>query len=319
MINGAPSIRLIDFGFSCLKYNRLTITGRSDFQVVKGLFTSCKSKSRDLHSLLTSLVMYNQYIANPGFSDCPIVKILKTLLITDLPPIRNWDQSYSAFNQLNDDANPDKSVNLNFDVVYNVLNSVHFTNPTICSAYTGNWAEHLQRLYRSTQDHMEYNTYMNIRDSVVRDFVNKCVKDPFYILHQVNGANKFGITLLMNACRSNDLESVEKLAQMALLKLAKKDNLGNTCLHYACQKATNSKGSERADAIKIINILIGTNPALPDIKNNNNMGPGNPKLVDREIYALIKAKKSSIFGAKKHNTNKNKVGGKRKTLRRKRT
>jgi hypothetical protein len=251
--------------------------------------------------------------------DCPIVKILKTLLITDLPPIRNWDQSYSAFNILNDDNNPDRSVNLNFDVVYNVLNSVQFTKPTICSPFTGNWTAYLQRLYLRSHDYMEYNEYMNISEAVRRDYVSKCVNDNIYILHQLNSKNKFGITLLMNACISNDLESVEKLAPMALIKLAKQDNLGNTCLHYACQKASNSKGRERANAIKIINMLIRTNPALPDIKNNKNMGPGNPNLVDKEIYALIKAKKSTFFGAKKYNTNKNKMGGKRKTQRRKRT
>ena len=96
MIDKKINVRLIDFGFSCLKYRQLTISAISDDVYASRLH--CNSKIRDMHSFLYYLVNYTAY----SRIRCPIKRLINSLMASS--NVRNpydWSNTYTMFNKYN--------------------------------------------------------------------------------------------------------------------------------------------------------------------------------------------------------------------------
>ena len=109
-------------------------------------------------------------------------------------------------------------------------------------------------------------------------------------------------TPLIYATYLNNIYLVKKLIQLGA-KTALKDAYGQTALHYASVNAS----KHEPNAFEIVKLLIEANPALPDIKNVDKRGPGNPHFaVNKEVRSYIRSRKSGWFTKRKENTNKGK-------------
>ena len=111
IIDKQHHVRLIDFGFSCLKYRKLNISSQSDI-----IFSSrlhCNSKIRDLHSYVFEII-YDSYYK---YHDFPFKRLLKALTANLMKSAKTWKNTYIMFNSANDKNNSDKALNLNYDVV----------------------------------------------------------------------------------------------------------------------------------------------------------------------------------------------------------
>jgi hypothetical protein len=140
----------------------------------------------------------------------------------------------------------------------------------------------------------------------------------------INHRNEDKLTPLMAAAHFRNYGAVLALGSVPGALFTLQDSNGNTCLHYASgQQSVDAKGTLK-DAEEIIKYLIGVHPELVDIKNNDGLGPGNPKWVgpNLKFRELIKAKKLTF--SKHPNTEKtarnalSQGKGGRKTRRRRR-
>ena len=123
----------------------------------------------------------------------------------------------------------------------------------------------------------------------------------------INDINSDGNTIVMVAAMNNNL----LLVQYALrdgAKTAIKRADGNTALHLAAISASTKTGSDKQDAISIVELLVRTNPMLTKIRNKQGYLARDPRLgVTKEITDLIYSK--TPWFAK----NADKKGGARKT------
>ncbi len=110
--NGTENIKLIDFGYSCLKYQGITIFNAST------IMFNCFKITRDVSSLLYYIRAYAP-ISKAGF----LYKIIDILLKSqDGAKPATWGNTYSTFNSLGDYAN------LYPEVIFNIFSNINSTN-----------------------------------------------------------------------------------------------------------------------------------------------------------------------------------------------
>jgi ankyrin repeat protein len=135
-----------------------------------------------------------------------------------------------------------------------------------------------------------------ITDTELADKLLEKYLDRSYVNYQTSEK----ITPLMYAAHSNNIYLVRKLIELGA-KTASKDDLGKTALHYASVNASN----QEPNAFEIVKLLIEANPALPNIKNTDKKGPGNPNYaINDEVRNYIRKRKTGWFTTRKVNTNK---------------
>jgi ankyrin repeat protein len=123
---------------------------------------------------------------------------------------------------------------------------------------------------------------------------------------------------LIDSVMKVDILSVKEALSNSGTFISKRDKYGKTCLHYASEIASSSKGMQRLKALEIVTLLLAKYPALADIKDNEGKGPGNPLIAtDPDVRKIIKSAKSTLL-KRNPNTEKNKRGAGRKSLRRRR-
>lgn len=162
-------------------------------------------------------------------------------------------------------------------------------------------------------------SYLTRAKKPLIDYFFSIASKPEYInaIYTVNDEFK-NYSVLMLAVRYSNLYLVSRLLEFPYLKTAYKNPAdGKTALHYAAKESMNVPGNStikslsEAPAHQILKLLIDRNPALPEIKNSSQKGPGNPSYVGTGFTrTYIKSRKSGLFGKKHANTNM--AGGTRK-------
>ena len=172
IIDDSPNIRLIDFGFSCLKYKKLKLRPLSR-EIYASSLTSCNSTSRDLHSYFFFLLKYTHY----RDSSCPVKRVINALIVSDENAPDQWANTYKKFNKQNDEQSETRSKNLTHAVVYNVFSAIDFERPTDeCSKFGVNWASHLVKLYIKTTTFLTDDEYLQIPEAISRPFLENYLR-----------------------------------------------------------------------------------------------------------------------------------------------
>jgi hypothetical protein len=219
--------------------------------------------------------------------------------------VTTWRNTYRSYNRTNKNDSSIRPLNLSLAVVRDVFSKITFNNKESCSNIKSNWPSGLVKLYPETPSFLSEAEFTSIKPEILSKF-----------LANVNERDLQNNTALSYAVKRNNLNLVKYLLSSKKVHTAIKDDNGQTPLHYAVANTNNPAFYK--EAFEIIRLLIEENPALPNIKDNSDKGPGNKEYaLKSEIRQYIKSKKSSMF-SKKKNTNKMKAGSKRKTLNKKR-
>jgi len=153
-----------------------------------------------------------------------------------------------------------------------------------------------------TKKHLLFHL-ASIKDS---ELVDKLLEK--YLDRSIINNKAFEVTPIIYAIHKNNIYLIKKLIELGA-KTAIKDNFGRTALHHASVQAS----KEEPNAFEIVKLLIEANPALPNIKNANKKGPGNPVFATKkEVRNYIRTRKTGWFNKRKENTNAKKVGGTRR-------
>lgn len=175
MIDKKINVRLIDFGFSCLKYRELSISAISSEIYASQLH--CKSKIRDMHSFLYYLVYYTAYRR----IQCPVKRLIKALMETSYGRYpADWSASYNMFNTYNSEGAKTAAVNCSFGVVYNIFLSIKFSSDESCSDINADWTKHLVELNANTNKILTDEEYKNVRPEVLEPFLLPYLKKNLY-------------------------------------------------------------------------------------------------------------------------------------------
>jgi serine/threonine protein kinase len=170
-INGVKNVRLIDFGFSCVKYRKLEIDVSSE------LVIHCRSQSRDLHSYL-----YNLYWYILKYTKSDLKRIIYILMCSDQDMPKSWRNTYSKFNNWESEDSPTRSLNLVPSVLYEILLSIQnkrCNNDT----FDADWVLKLVKVYNSqikylTDDECkQLNLPDTFFDSYIKDNILKIWMD----------------------------------------------------------------------------------------------------------------------------------------------
>ena len=313
IIDGNINIRLIDFGFSCLKYKNMAITSVSETSYASEL-QHCDSSVRDIHAYFYYLLHYTYYAK----MDCPLKRVLNALMTSDQTPPKNWTDTYLVYDEKNADTSKEKSLNLNPDVVYNVFNSIDFIDTNSCTEFSPKWTKNLVKIYSSTLVFLTKDEILHINPSIREQvlyargkkilFDMSTVFDPETIdmlfntyvdLKNINDTENFtGLTPLAKAAKYNNIYLVKKLLNTGNALTTITDIKGKTCLHYAVDNTTiyASDPEKYRTAFEIVKLLIAENPALPNIKDKNKKRPGSRKYAKvPEVSSYVKSRKSTFF------------------------
>lgn len=160
------NVRLIDFGFSCLYYKNLFLHSMS-----KDVYSSrlhCNSRSRDMHSYFRYLLDYSFLRTNNFY----IKKVIQTLMASDQTEPKEWVNTYTSYNSVNDETSTSKSANLDISVVYDVFSELAIVNAgTSWSPVGNNWLTKLVKVYFNTLRYLSDDDFLQIPESVVEPFL----------------------------------------------------------------------------------------------------------------------------------------------------
>jgi serine/threonine protein kinase len=172
MIDNKINVRLIDFGFSCLKYRKLSISAVS--REVYASRLHCNSKIRDMHSFLYYLVNYTVY----RDMQCPIKRLINALMAS--PNVRrpnDWSNSYTLFDKYNAEGGNFVTLNCSYDVVHNIFQTITFSSDKSCSNINADWARFLVELNTNNNRLLTDDEYKNIRPEVLEPFLLPYLKN----------------------------------------------------------------------------------------------------------------------------------------------
>ena len=302
MIGDKINMRLIDFGFSCLKY-RNTFLKPLNAKSFSSSLVHCDSETRDIHSYFYSLLEHTFYSS----IECPIKAVINTLSASSQASVALWPQTYLEFDKKNANTSKIRPLNLSLDVVNKVFNKLSFVNTESCSEINPEWASEIVKIYPETLCFLNTAELGFVKPELIKT-----------LLQNVNDVDTEQHTALMFAADKGNLPLVKLLLSSPKILTARKDTDGNTALHYAVLYY-NLEWPPSKD-FPIVKLLIEANPALPDIKDNSGRGPGNRAYTFRipEVRKYIKSRKSPFIGTRKINTNKTK-GGKKSNRRKTRS
>lgn len=332
VIDGQLNIRLIDFGFSCVKLNGGKLPLHALHSSSSHLHYS-QSITRDMHSLL-----YMLSYRSPLNASSHIVKIMKAIIASDIETPASWRNSYSSFNYHNnrDDLKPQ---NITFDIIMNVF--YHIDGPT--------WASHLTRLYERTIEFLTdgeleqvpapvFEAYLVTKlDFRSDDLLFYLAKNPMrYALYNLiisryvrpeitNAVNILGNTALITGCDRLNLDFVAALLPVPNCKTAIQNKEGNTALHRVIIKSNllaDTNEEEITKGLGIIKLLLDMNPYLLDIKNGRKIAAIDAGFVLKDLFKhFINSYRTNLSLVRKRRTNTNLQKGaglrkpKRKTYR----
>jgi len=181
VVDGHINVRLIDFGFSCLKYRNLVVAPVSNEVFASALH--CDSSIRDMHGYLFYLVFYTTY---KKFR-CPLKRLINSLLVTDAVDLpKNWAKTYEEFNTYNTRDNTNAALNCSLDVVYNIFSELKFSTEVSCSNIDPGWTKHLRKLYFKTVDMLTDDEYANVRKEILDPFLVPYLKSRLETIWKLN-------------------------------------------------------------------------------------------------------------------------------------
>ena len=128
-----PQVKLIDFGFSCMKYQELVLNSNPVPSLLRG---PCYNKSRDLSSIFYYLLEYS-YLNKYSSRECPMRHVIETLLLTKPTP-KGWQEQYPHYNH-RVDPNP----NLFPENVYDLFKTMQVEKKE-CGAIDPSWVKHIK-------------------------------------------------------------------------------------------------------------------------------------------------------------------------------
>jgi len=170
IIDGRINIRLIDFGFSCLKYRNLIVGGINKWTVASSLH--CNSKIRDMHSYLYYIIKFL------AFRHCPLFTLISVLITTNDLDSSEWKYTYKKFNASNTEGNRKAALNCTYDVVYNIFYSLTFESDKACSKIINtDWTKHLVSININNVGLLTNEEYKNIKPELRKEFQQNYERD----------------------------------------------------------------------------------------------------------------------------------------------
>lgn len=321
IIDGKINVRLIDFGFSCLTYKNLKL-----YSTNPGTYSTklhhCKSRSRDMHSYFYYLMYYTEYTK---IQDCPVKRILQVLCDTDSPTPRNWAGTYMAYNEVNSNNSPKKTVNLDFDVVYNLFNELVLLTPNrSCSGLDPSWAKHIQIIYENMLSNLTDEEYAFTTETARESFLLNYLTKYGNSWRQSSDPNAFitSFKYRIRDLRTRSLGYTEFKASPKLLaelfKIHVKDyshnvdKLGETILHKIARNPDVPEIESKLDLLisignirSIINTINSSGKSALDLAVENNFTYAIEKLV--ELSNLLDINNSLPIIVKLYEINPKKV------------
>jgi len=331
MINGEIHLRLIDFGRSCMTYNGVRIKTDDTWPGIM----HCNSRIRDMYTFLWQI---RETLTIVGVDRCDFIDILNIVLARSANDMTDWGLAYVVSNL----DEPGAIANCDSRVVYDIFDKLDFISENVSSEITGPWHTSLVLLMSDKADKLSIEQLLQIDPHIIVDTTRVgvwfgasifskillCKDDPvefdrvFSYIDNLMGLkserNKAGQTPLMLACALNNLAAVNRISGLDRIKLAVQDKNGDTCLHFACRKASALIDDEDGwtKAVRIIERLLRLNPILSEIRNLDNKGPGNPAVsTDPRIRDYVKRVKTYWWHLKR-NPDTNMAGGTRRLCRR---
>ena len=191
MIDKKINVRLIDFGFSCLKYRELRIAAVSNDVYASRLH--CNSRIRDMHSFLYYLVYYTAY----SRLRCPIKRLINALMASPNGRAPNdWANTYVMFNKYNSEGESNATLNCSYDVVHNIFLSIKFSSGESCSNINADWTKNLAELNINTNKFLTDEEYKNVRPDVLEPFLLPYFKKNLNKIWKENSSDDMLITEL---------------------------------------------------------------------------------------------------------------------------
>jgi len=153
MFSYAGNVRLIDYGFCCLKYGQMSIS--SGYEYPKVSLKYCDKRSRDLNALFFYILNYSMY----SNIVCPFKRIMKALMYDNKSDPVNWTASYVKYNLRSE------LVNLYPENVLKVFDGLEFHNmKRTCSDFKPEWTKNIEMVNKGVIE--------NLKDEEI-DFLNK--------------------------------------------------------------------------------------------------------------------------------------------------
>jgi hypothetical protein len=143
---GFPQIKIIDFGFSCMKFNKLVLNSNP----VPNLLTGpCYNKSRDLSSIFYNLLEFS-YLKKYSSKECPMRHVIETLLLTKAKP-KKWVDQYPHYNH-QVEPNP----NLFPENVIEIFENMEVEKKE-CGKIDPSWVKYIKVINSDVFQHLEPN------------------------------------------------------------------------------------------------------------------------------------------------------------------
>jgi serine/threonine protein kinase len=182
IIDGKINIRLIDFGYSCLKYRNLIVGAISRDIYISSLHYN-PSKIRDMHAYLYFITKYiTPFKKNNNFNynrrikskSCPLFNLFSVLIMTDDPSPFEWKNTYKKFDVDNSQVSKNAAFNCSYDVIYNIFKSLTFNTKDACSNIINtDWTKYLVTLCKYAYAFLSDEEYNNIKPEIRKEFINK--------------------------------------------------------------------------------------------------------------------------------------------------
>ena len=176
MFSREGGIKIIDYGFCCLKYGNMTIT--SGYPYAKKALQKCFSKSRDLNALLYFFLNYTKY-KDMG---CPLKRVIRAILFSKSGDPVNWKSSYVKLNMKPELPNlfPEHTVN--------IFGNIHFTGNANCSEMTPDWAASIVDINEGVMTNLKNEEIAALDKSRLMEFLT--TKRSAYIVKRVISVSK---------------------------------------------------------------------------------------------------------------------------------
>ena len=156
------SVKLIDFGYSCMSYKNILFAPKS--KDIYGSDLTCRSEIRDMHMFLSSaldsrILQRKIYTSLTKLEITPIHKIVQAICASDITLPENAGERYLALNASNSIGSPNAALNCHPNVVFNIFSSLEMRLDIIGNQFKPDWAKHLVKLYISTYKHLTYSEF----------------------------------------------------------------------------------------------------------------------------------------------------------------
>jgi serine/threonine protein kinase len=133
MIN-EDGVKLIDFGFCCMKYGGMRISPGYTFPRTE--LVNCSSRTRDMNSILYS-ILDHPILHGFTLEMSPIKRIIRSLMFSDEPVPVDWLNTYKKYNVAAENRN------LRPEVIFKIVSSFQMYGETMHAEISAYWAQHV--------------------------------------------------------------------------------------------------------------------------------------------------------------------------------